>query len=156
MEEKEEFIAKYKWQLVLGAVVIIAVIFASYFTFVKPISCTTYACFQENMASCNKATYINEDPEASWRYTIIGKESGECKIEVILLQAKKGDLELDLLKGYGMECIYPIGVVNYPDADLGACSGRLKEELQGIVIKKLYSYILDNLGQLDESLKSAI
>ena len=156
MEDKEGFFAQYKWQIILGVLVIVAVAIALYVTLAKPINCTTYACFQENMASCTKATYINEEPEASWRYTIIGKESGECKIDVVLLQAKQGDLELDLLRGYAMECRYPIGVTMYPDSDLGACSGRLKEELQSIVIKKLYTYILDNLGQLDESLKNAI
>jgi hypothetical protein len=55
-----------------------------------------------------------------------------------------------------MECRYPLGIMTYPEKDLGACSGKLKEELQSIVIKKLYTYILDNLGELDESLQQAI
>jgi hypothetical protein len=75
---------------------------------------------------------------------------------VTLLQAKKGDLGLDKLAGYSMICSYPVGVTNYPEKDLGACTGRLKEELQGILIKKLYAYILANLGQVNESLHSVI
>lgn len=156
MEERESFVSLYKWQIILGLLVLIAVVASLYFTFAKPINCDTYQCFQDNMASCTKATYINEEPEASWRYTITGSENSECNIEVILLQAKKGDLELDLLRGYGMECKYPLGITTYPDSDLGACSGKLKEKLQDIVIKKLYSYIIDNLGELDESLERAI
>ncbi len=158
MEDKggQGFFSRYWLQMLLGILAIAAVAVALYFTFYKPVSCNTYECFQDKMSICEKATYINEEPEASWRYEILKNEGRECNIKVTLLQAKKGELALDRLSGYEMICHYPEGIVAYPDKDLGACSGRLKEELQGIVIKKLYSYILENLGELNQSLREAI
>jgi hypothetical protein len=155
-EEGESFFARHWLQLLLGVLALAAIIVALYFTLYKPVACDTYECFQNKMAACEKAAYINEEPEASWRYEILKESNGACNIKVTMLQAKKGELELDRLNGYSMECKYPKGIVTYPDKDLGVCSGQLKEELQSIVIKKLYGYILDNLGELNQSLRSAI
>ena len=44
------------------------------------------------------------------------------------------------------------GLIVYPEKDLGVCHGRLKEELQGIIIKRLHTYIVDNIGEIDETL----
>ena len=152
MGDENSFVSGHWFQILLGVLSITAIVFALYFTIYQPVKCDSYECFQGKMMTCEKATYINEEPEASWKYEIKNSENGECKIEVILLQAKKGDLELENLAGLGMECRYPEGIITYPEKDLGACSGALKEQLQGIVIKKLYTYILDNLGELDEEL----
>lgn len=156
MEYKEGIFANYRLLIIIGILAVASIAVALYFTFLSPIKCDSYTCFQTNMAQCNKATYINEDPEASWRYTIIGEQGNDCVIDVVLLQAKRGDLELDNLRGESMTCRYPVGIVTYPDSDIGVCTGKLKEELQGIIIKKLYSYILDNLGSLNDTLRSAI
>lgn len=156
MGEEGSFVSQYWMQILLGIFAVVALLGALYFTLYQPTPCDTFACYQEKMGKCDKATYTNEEPEASWRYEIKGSDNGECRVEVTMLQAKKGDLELENLAGFGMECRYPLGIKAYPEKDLGACSGKLKEELQSIVIKKLYSYILDNLGELDESLQEAI
>lgn len=152
MGDEGSFFSRYWLQLVLGLLTIAAIAVALYFTMFQPVKCDTYACFQTHMQKCDKAVYINEEPEASWKYEITGASSGDCNIDVTMLQAKKGDLQLENLAGFGMECRYPAGIVAYPEKDLGACSGKLKEELQSIVIKKLYTYIIDNLGELDHSL----
>lgn len=155
-EEGESFFVGHWLQVLLGVLAIVGIAIALYFTFYKPVSCDTYECFQEKMSLCEKAAYINEEPEASWKYEIIETDGDTCVIDVTMLQAKKGDLELDRLNGYKMTCRYPEGIATYPNQDLGVCTGQLKEELQGIVIKKLYSYILDNLGELNQSLRTAI
>jgi len=155
-EEGVSFWAGHWLQLLLGVLALVAIFIALYFTLYDPVKCGTYECFQEKMRSCEKATYINEEPEASWKYEILKEENGACNIQVTMLQAKKGELELDRLNGYSMICMYPKGIVTYPDKDLGACTGQLKEELQSIVIKKLYGYIIDNLGELNQSLRNAI
>lgn len=156
MGDDSSFVSRHWLQITLGILAIVAILFALYFTLYQPVNCDSYSCFQDNMARCSKAVYINEEPEASWRYEILGTENNECKIQVTMLQAKKGELELENLIGSSMECRYPKGIMTYPEKDLGACSGKLKEDLQGIVIKKLYTYILDNLGELDQSLKQFV
>jgi len=44
-----------------------------------------------------------------------------------------------------MDCYFPLGFANYPDEDLKACSGELKEKLQERIIEKLHQYLLDGL-----------
>jgi hypothetical protein len=143
----------------IGLIVVLLLISvgtALYISFYTTPICNTFQCFQEHMTTCTKATYINEEPEASWQYTITGTGNSACQIDVTLLQAKKGPLELEKLNGYSMTCSYPLGVADYPEKNIDACSGKLKEEMQRVIIQKLYSYILSNLGKLDESLKSAL
>ena len=112
---------------------------------VEPSRCENYGCFQERMASCVRSDYINEEPEASWRYEIKREKSELCEIEVTLLQAKEGELKLREFEGQTMTCSYPAGVIAYPDKDLSRCHGLLKENLQVVIIDRLYSYLDNNL-----------
>lgn len=145
-----------KVAIVLFIVALVFLGFAIYTTFYQGEQCVNYSCFQKNMAACNEASYINEEPEASWGYNIIGSDGGDCIIRVKLLQAKQGTLEIAGLRGYYMDCYYSKGIATYPEKNLDNCHGRLKEELQGVLINKLYAHILQNLGQISESLKSAV
>jgi hypothetical protein len=107
------------------------------------------------MARCSKGTFVNDEPQASWGYRILGTESKQCEIEVTLLQAKQGELGIDKFVGDEMTCYYPVGISAYAEKDLTKCHGLLKEELQQIIINKLHAYVIENLGKLDESLKLA-
>lgn len=145
-----------KVAIVLFVAALIFLCFAVYTTFYQGEQCVNYSCFQKNMAACTSASYISEEPEASWGYNIVGINGGNCVVKVKLLQAKKGDLEISGLRGYSMDCSYPRGIATYPEKNLDNCHGRLKEELQGVLINKLYAHILQNLGQISESLRSAV
>lgn len=138
--------------LAFTAVVLAAV----YFTFIHLPKCENFGCFQKNMVDCSKSTYINEEPEASWKYEIAGKSNGMCMIKVTMLNAKKGELGVNRLVGEQMDCLYPMGMFAYPEKDLTKCHGLLKEDLQTIVINKLHAYILENLGKFEEGLEEAI
>jgi len=134
--------------LVLGAAV--------WFTFFGGKACGDFDCFQKKMQKCERADLINEQPEASWKYQIVGTRGGECAIDVTLLQAKEGELGIQELEGLEMRCLYPKGRATYPESDLNRCSGELKEEMQEIVIRRLHTYILENLGELSGELSKAI
>ncbi len=125
-----------------------------YSTFFYKYECQSYECFQKAMQDCDKARYTNEEPEASWQYSILNERDNSCVIRVKLLQAKEGELGIDKLNGYSMECYYPPGSSAYPEKDLSKCHGRLKEEIQTIIIKKLHTHILENLKEVNESLNS--
>ena len=114
--------------------------------------CADYGCFQKRMAACSLGTYINEEPEASWHYNILGKNRGLCGVEVTLLQAKEGELSLREVEGLSMTCSYELGIANYPEKDLVNCHGLLKEKLQEIIIKKLHQYVVGNIGKINEEL----
>ncbi|MEK6824786.1 MAG: hypothetical protein AABY02_02920 [Nanoarchaeota archaeon] len=122
---------------------------ALYFTF-KPASCESLECFQDHMVVCKQASFVNENREASWRYTIQRLTDKGCAIEVTLLQAKEGELHLRAFEGDSMLCTYPRGVLAYPDKDMFLCHGLLKEDLQGLIIEKLHGYIIKNLDDIKD------
>lgn len=142
--------------VIIAIVIVVLIALAVYFTYFNTKNCADYGCFKSAMASCSKMNYINEGQDASWGYTILGASGGDCIVRVKLLQAKQGTLNIDQLRGYYMDCAYSLGVTGYPESDLSKCHGRLKEELQQIVIQKLYQYIVDNLGQISDNLKRAV
>lgn len=125
----------------------------AYLSFFHIKECSTFECFQKSMEKCEKIEYINEDLEASWKYEVKGVEGSLCNVKVSLVNAKKGDLSLNEIIGNDMNCYYSKGTSAYPEKDLNKCTGKLKEELQGIIIKKLHSYILQNLGEINNSLQ---
>lgn len=137
--------------MILSLALAIAFAVLLYFTF-RPEKCENFECFQQNMIECKPAFFINEETQAAWNYEIKGKKNGECEIEVTLLLAKEGELGIDRFEGNSMICFYPEGVSAYPDKDLALCHGRLKEDLQGIIIEKLHTYVLENLGEIKEGL----
>jgi hypothetical protein len=131
------------------ALVMIGAIYLGFFYLPE---CQNYECFQKYMIKCSKATYINEEPEASWGYRINGARNGDCEITVTLLQAKQGELRINALAGEEMKCYYTKGTSAYPEKDLVKCHGILKEDMQTLIINKLHAYILENLGKFEESL----
>lgn len=142
---------KKKRILIFAIIITFIVVIAFYVSFL-PLKCRNYECFRVNMAECNPATYVSEEPQASWGYEIIGPNVDSCRIDVTLLQAKEGDLSLLDFEGNKMSCYYPRGTVGYPEEDLGSCTGLLKENMQGRIIQKLHEYILDNLGEIKTGL----
>lgn len=133
--------------------IVVASAFGLYYTF-RPYPCAGYECFQQHMATCSSAHYVNEEPEASWEYVITRRDKSGCEIKVKLLQAKQGDLKLRDIEGDEMLCKYNFGVVAYPDKDLSLCHGLLKEDLQGIIIEKLHAYLVDNLANVKDALNN--
>jgi len=136
----------------LIAVFVIVLCIAVYLSFIYVPKCEDIECFQSYMTKCSKATYIDEEPEASWGYEIIGAEGTDCAINVKMLLAKKGELGIEKLEGHDMKCYYPIGTFAYPERDLSKCHGLLKEEIQEIIINKLHTYLIENFGKFNESL----
>jgi len=140
---------------VIVVLLVIVFISAVYLT-LAPEKCGTFDCFQENMVKCSAAEHINEEPEASWGYKILGREGNDCEIEVTLLQAKEGELAISEFQGHSMSCFYPIGTSAYPHQDLSLCHGRLKEDIQGRIISKLHEYLLDNLIDIEKEFREAL
>lgn len=143
-----------KFDKVLIVLILLIIGFVVYLQLFYVGECQNFECFKSKMESCDKVEYVNEAPEASWHYRIRGMEGDSCKIDVEVLLAKKGELGIDRLVGKDMKCFYPEGVATYPEKDLSVCHGELKEELQEIIINKLHTYVIENLGQIDKELNS--
>lgn len=143
-------------RIVLIAVFVIFALAIIYLNFIYTPRCQNYECWQKYMTKCKKVSFVNEQTEASWGYIIKGKKDNKCSIEVTLLLAKQGELRITNLVGKKMMCAYPLGITTYPEKDLSACTGLLKEELQTRSINKLHAYILENLGKVAEGLEQGV
>lgn len=152
LESSQQYVKRHFKIIAIVALLVVIFISAYFVFFYKPSACTTPECFLTAMQSCSKKSYVNDAPEASWEYQIKGVENGQCKVNVKLLLAKQGELGIDKLIGLDMDCYYPSGISTYPEKDLNNCHGLLKEELQNIIINKLHSYIIENLGQIKTEL----
>jgi len=137
---------KYAKEVVAILILVVAVL-ALYYTFV-PVGCAEYSCFEAHMIKCKPAVYVNEEEKASWKYEILGTTDKKCQIDVTLLNAKEGNIDLREYEKTSMTCAYAVGVAGYPEKNLVACHGTLKEGLQSVVIEKLYKYIVANLGDI--------
>lgn len=140
----------YRYRNLVIAILAIVVGVIALFQTYAPLKCTNFGCFQIRMQECKAATFINEESEASWGYRIRGVYGHECRVDVILLNAKEGELGFREFEGNAMACYYDLGVVAYPEKNLDACHGELKENLQSVLIERLYKYIVANLGQIRE------
>lgn len=157
MEEKESY---YRNKEILKFIIIVFIFlviltFVYYFFFYRKI-CQNKDCFANSLVKCNKAVWINDAEEATWLYTIKGASEKDCEVEVKLLIVKKGKVEMEKAQGKSMTCYLPLNTFMSPEQDLGKCSGLLKEELQDLLIKRLNSYIIENLGQVSEELTKPI
>lgn len=145
-----------KKRVILIVLIALVFILAVYFTFFYYKKCSGIGCFNSYLSKCKKAVYIDEGDNDVWLYKIKSKIKDECKVNVKLLQLKKGTSDASVLEGKDMDCYLPYSSIAKPQENLDRCHGLLKEEMQKIMINKLHSYITSNLGQISEELKKAI
>jgi len=138
---------------IVGLIVIIVLILAIYFTFFFSVKCRDISCWEYKLQRCAKAHYLSDTKDVTWFYKIEGKKDKLCKVEVTVKEIKSGITGALVLEGKSMNCMLPLGVITSPEADPNLCSGPLKEEMQGLIIKKLHEYIIGNLGQISEDLE---
>ena len=137
---------------IFGAIVVVLFVLGLYFSLANPRDCLDFQCFKKSVVACDKAIYLNDDVDFTWKYEILGEINGKCDVETTLLQTKTVGNDLSKLSGQKMICSLPISVFDYPEKQLSECHGRLKESFQEIIIERLHSQILNNIGEIDDSL----
>jgi hypothetical protein len=111
--------------------------------------CKTWSCFSSHLEKCERATFVG-GTDMVFQYTILGKDSKtKCAIDVKLLQGDYNNQDSMKLQGKSMTCYLPVGAVMLPEKNVKNCHGILKEELQEIIIIKLHTYIVQNLGRIN-------
>jgi len=45
-----------------------------------------------------------------------------------------------------------VTIIVDPESNINYCHGRLKEEMQSMIISNLYAYMVENLGEIGEEL----
>ncbi len=119
--------------------------------------CEDDKCFSESLSTCSKAEFLKDTTDAVWYYKINGPTPNEkCEVYVKLAQLRKGGIEIVKLEGKDMICETPYSVVESPQREIETCHGQLREEIQSILIQKMHSYLLENLGQVNKEFTTVI
>ncbi len=128
------------------------VLFLIIFFLVKPRQCSDSECFKKALSTCSKVSFIKEDSKARWYYEIDGSfDKSSCKVKVQILKMNEGTIDNEMLQGTEMTCIIAKTDTRAPEENIQHCTGLLKERLQEIIIEKMHSYLLKNLGEIKES-----
>ena len=138
--------------IILGvalALIIIGLVYAFFYT----AKCGDIGCFKTKLWECKRATFTNSGENATWYYKINGFSAGECNV-----YTKAVSLKIDVgtgtaLNGKAMNCYIPKEVLGafMPEEKLEYCHGMLKEEIQRLMIEKMHLYIVQNIGQINQT-----
>jgi len=147
--------SKGKKKKILLIIIIVLILASAYFTLIFSKKCATKECFEVSQARCERASYVNNAPEATWLYKIEGKKlfQGTCAVYVKSIDMQNTENSA-ALKGKEMICYIPMNVVVNPESNLDSCHGLLKEAMQDLIIEKMHLYIVQNLGEIKESLET--
>ena len=129
-------------------VIIIGFLWSIWFLFFSYDKCTDKICFEDNLKDCDRARFVSGD-DMIFEYVIKGDSGDECEVDVELLQGELNNADSITLEGQTMTCMLPLGAVVSPESDISVCHGLLKEGLQDLVIRKLHTYLVQNLGRLN-------
>ena len=138
------------WLVIFIVLILIALLATGYYIYFFSNECGDKACWENSMAKCARTFYTSESDNMLMSYSILGKSGESCKIKVKLLQVKSGAAELESLQGKDMICFTDLGVIIAPEQNLKMCNGLLKEGIQEIIIKRMHSQIVENLGKVSE------
>jgi len=141
---------------ILLAIVFIGIVITGYSLYYSLIKCHNQQCFYDYLTNCKRNSYLRETTDTVMDYRILGKENGKCKVDVTLVQIKRGAAELSVLENKGMTCHIPLGVQIDPESNIQDCHGLLKEEIQTIIIQRMHSQIVENLGKISEEATNII
>jgi len=135
-------------KVILVIAILLAIISIGYFMFFFTAICESGECFSSAMIDCKRVSYIKDAAETITYYEILGKKDNRCQIKVKLLQVKQGPEDLGEMEGKEMICNVPLGVYTSPESNLKECHGRLKEEIQEIMIQRMHSQLVENIGEI--------
>ncbi len=133
---------------VLAGAVIALFIFAIFGNFIYYKNCDSLECFDDYLVRCSRAKFIDRG-NMSFEYKIQGQERDECLVNVRLLRGDLSNQDSLVLQDKSMKCGLPVGVVMRPVDDISLCHGLLKEGLQDLIIKKMHTYIVQNLDRIN-------
>lgn len=139
-------ISKFKIMIALGIIVIL--IISTWLIFFYSPKCKNWNCFNEHLKKCERANFIG-GTKMIFEYSIEGNSGVGCKVNVKLLQGDMNNKDFKKLENQEMMCTLPKGLVIMPESDIGNCHGLLKEGLQDLIIEKLHTYLVQNLGKLN-------
>lgn len=140
---------RFGWIWLVILAILIIIVWAVWKIFFGYTTCDNWSCFNANLKNCDRASFVGQSNKMVFKYIIRGASGASCRVDVKLLQGELNNQDSVALEGKQMECDLPKEVVMIPESNIGNCHGMLKEGLQDLVIKKLYTYLVQNLGQIN-------
>ena len=137
-----------QWKVWVAVVVVVIVLYLAWLFFTGYVECEDRECFNANLVPCIKTKYLGGD-SMIYEYIILGKNKNLCEVQVTLVQGELSNQDSKALEGKTMVCNLPLGVVMNPESSIENCHGPLKEGLQDLIIQKLHTYIVQNLGRIN-------
>jgi len=153
-------ISKRKVILIIIAVVLIALV--AYGLYVKDCGMDD-ACYNKEFSRCNKVKFNLVKGGNLYEYKVLGNYFGKCIINIELLKVAPGsDAELvERFESKSMRCKVPIAdisgnsVGSMPNL-VDYCSGELKEEVYELIIERMYAYLIENLGVIEQEFEAGL
>lgn len=137
---------------IIVILVFMFIVVLMYIVIIKPISCENEKCFFDSLNNCKRVEFVKEDSEYSWSYLILKEDSKDsCEVRVELLNVKKEVSYSKILENKEMICIVSKTITSFPEKDILRCKGELKEELQELIIQRMYDYLLANIKEINKS-----
>ncbi len=144
----------WKFWLIVTAVIAIAIFLAYQFGVFKK-ECKDDQCFKAALKDCDYAKYLTAKNYNYYLYTINGKNDGNCEVEIELKKMATGTPpeKIAQFEGKSMTCLLPqeatdkMTEINF-EGQLNYCTGPLKESMYELIIEKLYTIIIKNMGDI--------
>ena len=147
----------------IGTAIILTALFVAYQLGAFKKNCADDQCFLDALKECKYAKEISIRNLNYYRYTINGKDNGNCKVEVTLVKMALGTApeKISKFEGKGMKCELPRTEINQMqalnfDSMLNYCTGPLKESMNELMIEKLYTVIIKNMGAIIGAVEDTI
>jgi len=143
---------------IIAAIAIAVIILAAVYSLFYYPKCNNLSCFKGELGKCSKASFLNEKETAVWYYGIKGLSNGECIVYVKAVSLKAEAETGEALSGKDMTCFIPKSLLGafMPEEKIEYCHGILKEEIQKLMIEKMHLYIVQNIGQINQTELRAI
>jgi len=141
-------------KIIIFTAILLFLFVTIYLNFFYTKKCSDADCFNSALARCKRATFLSEKEDSTWHYAIKGSSKGKCVVDATNVWIKLE--EAKTVQEKSMTCYMPRGIVMQPESDLNECHGLLKESLQDIIIERLHTYIVQNIGQISESITKPI
>ncbi len=147
-KKRLEFIEKIA---VVGGIFLFIFIISYYTGFLKENCGQDESCFNKNLLKCKSAELITVKDNNVYSYRSYPAAGSDCNIVVALKRVAVGaDPDLARLEGLKMKCRIPRsslenGIDNVKDM-MSYCTGKLKEELYGLLLKRINENIISQLS----------
>jgi hypothetical protein len=149
--------------VILVVFLAVTIVIANYFLFFKSTNCETVGCFEKAAAECERATLYTQEGEGTITfYKIKGESKNNCELYVKITEVGELSPEIAVsFEGKDMTCNIPVNkfsrmTLEEMGSDLDYCTGSLKEEMYGVLVKKLYKLVLDDMGLVLEEVERVI